>query len=160
MPAEAILGGYTRPTLIEIMASHCVECRAMQPDLDAVAEANRDMVDFVVIDAGHDRDVVSAFGVMGTPTLIAVNDGAEVARFTGRRSRVELEELFAAVAAGSTNSVFKVSKSDRIVWSFAGVLLAGVGLLSGPAWVLVAVGVGLVGFANLSRRRSGSGPSL
>ena len=26
---------YVRPTLIEVMTPHCVECRAMKPDLDA-----------------------------------------------------------------------------------------------------------------------------
>jgi thioredoxin-like negative regulator of GroEL len=156
MAAETLLAGYTRPTLIEVMAPHCVECRAMQPDVDAVAGANSDIVDFVPIDASRDLELASALGVMGTPTLIAVKDGVEIARFTGRRSRTELEELFAAVASGSVASISKVSKSDRIVWSFAGALLAGAGLLMGPAWILVAVGAGLAAYANLPRSRGGA----
>lgn len=156
MAADTILAGYTRPTLIEVMAPHCVECRAMQPDLDAVAGANSDTVDFVPIDASRDLELASALGVMGTPTLIAVKDGAEVARFTGRRSRGELEELFAAVASGNADSIPRVGKSDRIVWSFAGVLLAAAGLLMGPAWILVVIGAGLTAYANLPRRHSGS----
>lgn len=156
MAAKPILAGYTHPTLIEVMAPHCVECRAMQPDLDVVAAANSDAVDFVPIDASRDLQMASALGVMGTPTLIAVKDGVEIARFTGRRSRTELEELFAAVAAGSADSISKVSESDRIVWSLAGVLLAGAGLMMGPAWILVAIGAGLAAYANLPRRRHGA----
>ncbi len=85
-----------------------------------------------------------------------MKDGVESARFTGRRSRSELEELFAAVADGSADSISKVSKSDRIVWSFAGVLLAGVGLLMGPAWILVAIAAGLTAYANLPGSRGGA----
>ncbi len=77
MGAEPILDGYTRPTLLEVMAPHCVECRAMQPDLDAVAAANSDTVDFVPIDASRDLELASALGVMGTPTLIAWKMGSK-----------------------------------------------------------------------------------
>ena len=127
----------------------------MQPDLDAVADEFEQTVHLVVLDATQQVEDVSALGVLGTPTLIAVNGGEEVARFTGRRSKAELRELFAAVADGDVGSVSKTSKSDRIVWSVAGALLTGVGLLLGPSWVLVAVGVGLAGYANIptARRR-------
>lgn len=143
----ADLAVYTKPTLIEVMAPHCVECRAMQPDLDAVAELHADSVDLVVLDATKEMDLVAALAVLGTPTLIAVNDGVEVARFTGRRSRSELSELFAAVAAGNSNSVASTSRGDRVVWALGGTLLVGAGLLSGPSWILVALGSALAGYA-------------
>lgn len=119
----------------------------MQPDLDAVARQHEQSVDLVVVDATQDLEQARSLGVRGTPTLIAVNNGAEISRFTGRRSRSELAELFAAVAAGDTSEVAATSRADRIVWSVAGVLLAGAGWLSGPSWVLVAIGAGLVGLA-------------
>ena len=153
MTETAILTEYTHPTLIEVMAPHCVECRAMQPDLDAVAGAHQGQVDLVVVDATADTARAVALGVRGTPTLIAVKDGVEMARFTGRRSRAELTELFAAVADGSVDTISTVSRSDRLVWSVAGVLLAGAGLLSGPSWILVPIGAGLVGYAALRSGR-------
>ena len=143
------LAEYTRPTLIEIMAPHCVECRAMQPDLDAAAEQHAESVDLVVLDATKEMDRVASLQVLGTPTLIAVNDGVEIARFVGRRSRSELSELFVAVAAGTADAVPASSRGDRTVWAIGGVLLAGAGLLSGPSWILVALGAGLAGFAAL-----------
>jgi thioredoxin-like negative regulator of GroEL len=149
-----LLATFVKPTLIEVMTAHCVECRAMQPDLDAVAKEHRGSVDLVVLDATEEPDRVAALRVFGTPTLIAVKSGAEVARITGRRSRSELRDLFAAVAAGDASAISAVSRSDRLVWSVAGVLLIGAGLMSGPSWFLVAVGSGLAAYALL---RSGAG---
>ncbi len=151
MANDSILTTFEQPTLIEVMAPHCVECRAMQPDLDAVANEYQDRVDFVVLDATTQTADVAALNVLGTPTLIAVSSGREVARFTGRRTRTELQELFVAVAYGDAASIPKVSRSDRVVWTVAGVLLGVVGFLTGPAWFLLAIGVGLVGYANIPR---------
>ena len=142
-------GGYAKPTLIEVMAPHCVECRAMQPDLEAVAEQYADSVDLVVLDATTETDRAASLRVRSTPTLIAVSGGVEIARFTGRRSRGELSELFGAVASGEADSVPSTSRGDRMVWTIGGVLLAGAGLLSGPSWILVALGAGLAGYAAL-----------
>jgi thiol-disulfide isomerase/thioredoxin len=143
------LASYTRPTLIEVMAPHCFECRAMQPDLDAVAEQHADSVDLIVLDAIREPDRAISLRVFGTPTLIAVSDGEEIARFTGRRSRSELAELFAAVATGEADSVPSTSRSDRMVWALGGALLTVAGLLSGPSWILVALGAGVAGYGSL-----------
>jgi hypothetical protein len=121
----------------------------MQPDLDTVAESHRDMVDMVVLDATKEPERVAALRVRGTPTLIAVKDGVEIARFVGRRSRAELDELFVAVAAGDTDDVASTSRSDRLVWGVGGIMLAGAGLLAGPSWTLVVMGAGLAGYALL-----------
>ena len=141
-----MLTEYTNATLIEVMSPHCVECRAMKPDLDAVANQHSGVVDFVVLDATKEPGRVASLKVAGTPTLIAVKDGVELARFTGRRSRTELEELFGAVAEGDAGTISSTNRSDRVVWSTAGVLLAGAGLLSGPSWALVVLGATLGAF--------------
>jgi len=143
---------YVRPTLIEVMTPHCVECRAMKPDLDAVADQHSGIVDLVLLDATKETELVAELKVLGTPTLIAVKDGTEFARFTGRRSRSELTELFAAVAGGDAGTISRTSRSDRVVWATAGVLLAGAGLLTGPSWPLLILGAALVGFASLGSK--------
>lgn len=53
----------------------------MQPNLEAVARKHAGLVDLVVLDATKEMDQAASLGVLGTPTLIAVNDGAETARF-------------------------------------------------------------------------------
>ena len=148
-PAE-----YAKPTLVEIMAPNCVECRAMQPDLDAVAAGYKGLVDLVVVDATREKEKVASLRVLGTPTLIAVQNGVEVKRFTGRRSRRELDQLFAALAVDSAADVTTTSRSDRVVGVTAGSLLVGAGVASGPAWVLVAIGIVVAGFSLLRGRSS------
>ncbi len=149
-----MLTDYTRPTLVEVVTPHCVECRAMKPDLDAVA-IEYGGVDLVILDAAADPESVARLRVFGTPTLIAVRDGLEIARFTGRRTRGELRELFSQVDTSATITVPRVSRSDRQVWTLGGVALAGVGLLLGPSWLLVALGAGLAGYANSPWSRRG-----
>lgn len=147
------LANYTRPTLIEVKAPHCVECRAMQPDIDAVAEEHSGQVDLVILDAATDGDRIAPLGVLGTPTLIAVNNGVEVARFTGRRSRRELTDLFEKVAEGDAGSVSAMSRQDRLVWTVAGVLLTVVGLAIGPSWIMVGIGPLMALYALVRGRR-------
>jgi thioredoxin-like negative regulator of GroEL len=144
---------YIKPTVVEVMTPRCVECRAMQPDLDAVADHHSGTVDLVVVDATKETERVAELKVLGTPTLIAVKDGAEVARFTGRRSRAELTELFAAVADGDAGTISRTSRSDRVVWATAGVLLVGAGLVAGPSLPLVVLGAALIGVAALQTVR-------
>jgi len=122
----------------------------MQPDLDAAAKEHAD-VDLVVVDATQNPEFTAEMRVLGTPTVIAVRDGAEIARFTGRRTRSELSEVFAALSSGEEVYVSRLGKGDRLVWSVAGLALAGVGLAMGPAWWLVAVGAGVIGYANWPR---------
>ena len=125
----------------------------MQPDLDAVAEEYHETVDLVVINAAEEPDRAAALDVLGTPTLIAMRNGVEVARFTGRRSKTELGELFAAVADGNADSISSMSGSDRLVWTVAAILLTAVGLAIGPSWIMVALGVGLASYALVQGRR-------
>ena len=154
MANESGLTAHTRPTLIEVMAPHCVECRAMQPDLDAVAADYQGLVDLEVMDATREGERVAGLKVFGTPTFIAVNDGTEIARVTGRRSRSELQDLFTAVAAGDTTAVQSRSRDDRAVRTIAGVLLLVAGVAMGPSWVLIGIGAGLAGYANFPSGRS------
>ncbi len=123
----------------------------MQPDLDAVADEFRGVVDLIVVDAAVDPERAASLRVRGTPTLIAMHEGTEIARITGRRTRNELRDVFTAVASGRTSAIPLVGANDRFVWSLAGTLLAAAGLLSGPTWVLVGLGALIIGF---SQRRS------
>lgn len=126
----------------------------MKPDLDAVA-AGFDDVDLVVLDAAAAPSNVAGLGVFGTPTLIAVRGGTEVARLTGRRTRSELGELFSQLASGDPVVVPRVGRGDRVVWTIGGLGLAVAAVFLGPSWPLIAVGVGLVTYANLSVNRIG-----
>ncbi len=146
-----MISTFTKPTLVEIVTPHCVECRAMKSDLDAVA-GDFDAVDLVVIDATEQPDFAADLGILATPTLIAIRNGEELARFTGRRTRSELRELFIQTAQGDPNVLPRLGHGDRLVWTVAGGAVAVAGLALGPAWILVAAGAGLIGYANLRRQ--------
>ena len=148
------LEGYQDPTIVEVWAPSCVECRAMQPHLDATAAQFSDTVDLVRVNAAANPDVVRTLNVMGTPTLIGVHRGVQVFRFTGRRSRAELSDLFRAVAVGADAA--GVGGQDALLRVGTGVVLAGIGLVMGPAWPLVAIGAAVTAFGSLpwlTRRR-------
>lgn len=134
--------GGVGPVVIEIWSPTCVECRAMQSDLDAVAADYSDRVDLQLVNAYDGLETVRTLGVKGTPTLIGVRAGEEVFRMIGRRSRSELEALFEVVASGE--GAPEVGNGDLWLRLGAGVVLVGAGLGSGPVWELVLIGVSIL----------------
>jgi hypothetical protein len=126
----------------------------MAPLIDAVA-AEHPGVEVERIDAAAEPERARSLGILGTPTLIGVVDDAEVARARGRRSRRELETLFAGLEAGTAPGRGRTPAAEIVVRVTAGALVAGIGAVTGPAWPLVAVGGLLIGYglAGTMRRR-------
>jgi len=145
---------YTRPTLVEVWAPACSSCKAMEPDLQQVAQRFDGSVDLIQLNATTDREAVGAMGVMGTPTIIGYREGEEVFRHIGRRSGGELEQLFAALDAGDAGP--RVGTQDLILRAGAGAALAGVGFATGPTWILVGIGVAAAVFGIVTWLRSGA----
>ncbi|MBT8215839.1 MAG: thioredoxin family protein [Acidimicrobiia bacterium] len=141
-----------RPTVVQVTAPWCGECRAMRPTIEAVADHHPD-VQFLVIDASADPASVAALGVNGIPTVIGYSRGQEVLRSTGRRTRAELESMFEAVTADDAPMPV-LGKGDLMLRVGAGAALITLGLVSGPVWPLVGIGtvVGLLGFRPLGNR--------
>ena len=139
------------PTIIEVWAPWCADCRSMQPLVDSVA-AEHPGVDFVMLNAAERSDDASGLGVRATPTLIGYSGGGEVFRETGRRTQAELRLLFESVASGSAAPA--VGGVDVALRFGAGAVLTVLGLASGPSWILVIVGVaaGLFGYFTMRRR--------
>lgn len=147
-----MIADMTGPTVLEIWSPVCVECRAMQPDLDSVAADYSDRVDLEIVNAFDELETTRRLGVKGTPTLIGVRGGEEVFRVVGRRTRSELEALFDAVAAGERAPA--VGYGDLLLRLGAGVVLIGAGLVSGPAWALFGLGVAILTLGVISWLRT------
>lgn len=135
------LAAIRRPTIVEVWAPSCVECRAINPDLQSVARTYSEDVELVMVNAAEDIETARNLKVMGTPTLIGARGGKELFRFTGRRTRSELEGLFSAVAAGDAAHLGD-GRNLTLRLGVAGVL-ASLGLSSGPTWALVIIGGGV-----------------
>lgn len=149
------LDAISEPTILEIWAPTCAECKAIQPDLEDVAHEFSELVDVRMINAADELETVKGLGVRATPTLIGVREGEEMFRIVGRRSRTELNELFEAV--GRRGLVPKFGRQDLVVRVFAGLALLGAGLAGGPVWPLVILGTAVLihGTAPLLWARSG-----
>ena len=63
-------------------ADWCAPCKALGPTMNRVAE----QISVNRINIDYEADVVQKYGVRNVPTVILVENGQEVRRFTGNRS--------------------------------------------------------------------------
>jgi thioredoxin-like negative regulator of GroEL len=63
-------------------ADWCAPCKALGPTMNRVAE----QISVNKINIDYEADVVQKYGVRNIPTVILVENGQEVRRFSGNRS--------------------------------------------------------------------------
>ena len=68
--------------LFYFSAEWCQPCKALGPTMDRVSE----QIQIHKINIDYEADVVQKYGVRNIPTVILVENGQEVRRFTGNRS--------------------------------------------------------------------------
>jgi thioredoxin 1 len=68
--------------LFYFSAEWCQPCKALGPTMDRVSE----QIQIHKINIDYEADVVQKYGVKNIPTVILVENGQEVRRFTGNRS--------------------------------------------------------------------------
>lgn len=133
---------FTRPSLIVFRSPWCHHCRAMQSDLDDLAAEYAAMIDMVTIDISRNMDVANAFRVRSTPTLVGVRSGSERFRKSGRSTRSELHEMFAALGHEGQPKPLAVT-SSWLSWAAAACLTV-VGVLGGPNLPLLLAAGGVL----------------
>jgi thioredoxin 1 len=74
-------------TVVDFSASWCPPCRALEPELEAVAETLHGQAKVFKIDVDSDPMLAQRFGVRGVPTVVVLKDGREVDRFVGAAPR-------------------------------------------------------------------------
>ena len=136
------------PTVLEIWSPKCVDCKAMQPDLDAIAHEYRDRVHLELVNANDELETVRGLGVRSTPTLIGLRNDEELFRVVGRRTRSELERLFESVASGDDGP--HVGLQDAMLRLLAGAALLALGFFNGPAWPVLGAGAAIIPFGVIS----------
>lgn len=80
-------------TLLKFSADWCVPCRQMSALLNTV---DIEGINLVEIDIDTDAETTAKYRVRGVPTLVLMEDGLELARTTGSKSKVELEKFLFA----------------------------------------------------------------
>lgn len=84
----------TVPTVVDFWAAWCGPCRAVGPELEALAEAHGDRLKVVKVDVDANPDTAARYGVMSIPTIVLFKDGEAVITTVGAKSRRDLEIEF------------------------------------------------------------------
>ena len=81
------------PVLVDFWAAWCAPCRAMNPHVEALAEAYEGKVRFGKLDADEHQDTVARLDVRSLPTFLVLKGGQVVGQIVGAVPRSRLEDL-------------------------------------------------------------------
>lgn len=73
-------------------ADWCNPCKKVRPVVDEIDREYSD-AKFITIDADTELELVEKFGIKSVPTFILIDDGKEVSRTTGAKTKEELLSL-------------------------------------------------------------------
>ncbi|MDW8325422.1 MAG: thioredoxin domain-containing protein [Anaerolineales bacterium] len=135
-----------RPIIVDVWAPWCLPCRTLSPMLEQARRQYGGRVEVIKLNADESPEEAQALGVLGIPTLVVFRNGQEIARRTGLPSPEELNALFEAALSGQAQRSAGPSRADRALRLFAALVLFGLGVFTGPSWVLLAVSA-LVAFS-------------
>ena len=88
-------------SLIDFYADWCGPCRAVAPNIEAVASLRPDIT-VGKINVDREPDLAHRFGIFSIPTIIVIEDGDEVARAVGYRTEEQLNALLSEQSLLST----------------------------------------------------------
>lgn len=83
--------------LVDFWAVWCGPCRALAPQVDALAKDYEDRVRFYKMDIDAARDTPAELGVMSIPTIIIFKDGEPVQKSVGVKAKAQLAEILDGV---------------------------------------------------------------
>lgn len=75
--------------LFYFSAEWCVPCQTFGPVMDQVSQR----IQVQKINVDYEPDIITKYGVRSVPTVILVENGQEVRRFTGPRSLQQVLEF-------------------------------------------------------------------
>ena len=79
---DRYVGSTDLPVLVDFWADWCPPCRLMAPLLDELARRRSD-VRVTKVDTANGASLAARFGIRSIPTLILLQRGKELARFSG-----------------------------------------------------------------------------
>jgi thioredoxin len=84
-----------RPILVDFWAEWCAPCLVLAPVLEQVCHDMQDRIGLakLEVDDGENMKLAGHYRVRGFPTVMLVNHGEEIARFSGARSRTQIVEF-------------------------------------------------------------------
>jgi len=81
------------PVLIDFWAPWCAPCRAIAPDVEALAESFAGKLKVFKMNVDENPETPTKYGVRGIPTLLVFKGGQVVDQVVGRVPKAKLEEM-------------------------------------------------------------------
>jgi thioredoxin 2 len=88
---QALLGDSGLPVLIDFWAPWCGPCRAVAPEIAAVAKRNAGRLLVAKVNTDVDPQVGTRYRIQSIPTMAVYRNGAELARSSGARPAAAIE---------------------------------------------------------------------
>ncbi len=95
----AELVGESTPTLVDFWAEWCGPCKMMEGPLEEIAGEQSGKLNVLKLNVDENQQTAMRYGVMSIPTMIVFQDGQEMKRLVGARSRAQLEAELASFVA-------------------------------------------------------------
>lgn len=130
--------------IVDLWASWCGPCRAMEPAFKQTSQKYINQVDVLKINADESPEVLKVLGVMGIPTVIGFAGGKEILRRTGMQSFEVLDIIFDSTLHHRKPAIIPPAPIDRLIRSGAGLAFIMLGWYTGQSILLMGMGAVLL----------------
>jgi len=135
---------HPRPVVVDVWATWCNPCRAIEPDMRRLTQQYKDRVDVWKVNVDEEREIARALGVRGIPTLIIFKSGKELGRIVGAQPLSILGGMFEAAMAGERIRS-SLSPQDRLLRLMTCMALLAVGWTVNNSTVSTLCTIGALG---------------